>query len=79
MYNTLQLFTACGGTYSNSSGVLSSPSYPNVYPELAACVYLISQPSGTYVNVFFLSMSVDCEGGLRSDYIEIRDGETEES
>ena len=80
-YNTLQLFTKCGGFYSNSSGVLSSPSYPNEYPEMAECVYLITQPSGTYVNISFLSMDIDCQGPtpLTSDYMELRDGNSEES
>ena len=79
----MDLFTACGGTYSNASGILS-PSYPNEYPELADCVYLISQPNGTYVNISFLSMDIDCKkiqtsGGLKADYIELRDGNSENS
>ena len=83
-YNTLELFKECGGTYSNASGVLSSPSFPNQYPEWADCVYLISQPNGTYVNISFVTMDIDCQEvltseGLKSDYIELRDGKTEES
>ena len=80
-YNTLELFTACGGNYSNASGVLSSPSYPNAYPEVAVCVYFISQPNGTYVNISFLTMDIDCEGltTLTSDHIEVRDGSSEDS
>ena len=77
-YSTLELYAGCGGTYSNTSGVLTSPSYPNQYPELADCVYLISQPNGTYVNISFLTMDIDCQG-KSSDYIEMRDGNTEES
>ena len=83
-YNTLQLFTACGGNYSNESGILSSPSQPNPYPDLADCVYLISQPNGTYVKISFLSMDIDCQevltsGGLIADYVEVRDGSYEDS
>ena len=69
----MELFTACGGTYSNGTGIMSSPSYPNQYPELAGCVYLISQPIGTYVNISFISLDIDCKG-TPSDYIEMRDG-----
>ena len=84
VYNTKQPITACGGNYSNASGVLTSPSYPNAYPELADCVYLISQPNGTYVNISFLSMDIDCQEvltseGLTPDYIEMRDGNSEDS
>ena len=69
------MFTACGGNYSDSSGILTSPLYPNSYPELADCVYLISQPNGSYINSSILSMDIDCDDNdLISDYIEIRDG-----
>ena len=80
-YKTLQPFTECGGNYSNASGVLFSPSHPNAYPDLLDCVYLISQPNGTYVNISFLSMDVDCKGltPLTSDYIEMRDGNSGDS
>ena len=75
----LDHFTTCGGNYSNASGVLTSPSYPNAYPELANCVYLISPRNGTYVNASFLSMDINCQRAITSDgftsnYIEMRDG-----
>ena len=73
----LRPFTACGGNYSNASGVISF-SHPNPYPHLADCVYLISQPNGTYINISFLSMDIDCQG-TPSDYIEMRDGYSEDS
>ena len=80
----LEKFPSCGGNYSNASGVLSSPSYPNSYPEMADCVYLISQPNGTYVNISLLTMDINCQelsttGFLISHYIEMRDGISEES
>ena len=83
-YSILELFTGCGGTYSNASGVLSSPSFPNQYPEWADCVYLISQPNGTYVNISFPTMDIDCQEvltseGLTSDFIEMRDGSSQDS
>ena len=51
---------------------------------MADCVYLISQPNGTYVNISFLSMDIDCQkvqtsDGLKADYIEMRDGNSEDS
>ena len=77
-YKTLKLFTQCWGNYSDASGVLSSPLHPNPYPDMADCVYLISQPNGTYVNISFLSMDVDCRG-ISSDFIELRDGNSGDS
>ena len=78
MYNSLQLITACGGNFSNLIGVLTSPSHPNAYPELVGCTYLISQPNGTYVNISFNIMDIDCQA-TPSDFIEMRDGNSEES
>ena len=73
-------FTDCGGTYTNASGIVTSPSYPNTYPPLAHCIYLISQPDGTYVNISFIDMDVICqESYSTSDYIDIRDGSSEDS
>ena len=68
---------SCGGNYNNQSGVLTSPLYPNPYPT-ADCVYLISQPNGTYVNISIISLDIDCQG-THSDFIEIRDGNSEGS
>ena len=77
-YKALQGFTACGGSYSNASGVISSPLHPNLYPDQAGCVYLISQPKGSYINISFLSLDIDCQG-TPSDFIELRDGYFENS
>ena len=77
----MQPFTACGGNYSNDDEVLTSPFYPNQYPELSDCVYVISQPNGTYITISFLSVDINCDGLTlpTSDYIEMRDGNSEGS
>ena len=71
----------CGSTFSGSSGVLTSPNYPNNYANgIDSCVFTISQPSGTRI-----SLSVNdfrLEGGSSScpfDYVEIRNGNSESS
>ena len=71
---------SCGGNYTNQSGILTSPLFPNPYPSAADCVYLISQPNGTCVNISFLTMDISCqEIYSTSDYLEIRDGESKNS
>ena len=74
------MFSECGGEFSNGSGFLVSPLYPNHYPILADCVYLISQPIDSFVSIFPLQIDIDCEElGVLSDFIEIRDGKTKTS
>ena len=70
----------CGGNYSDANGILTSPSHPNLYPHLVNCVYLISQPNDTFVKLTFMTMDIICHGLVTgSDYIEIRDGHSEDS
>ena len=77
-YSALELFAECGGNYSNPSGTLISPSHTNLYPHFADCVYFISQPNGTYINISFISMNIACHGS-GSDTLEMRDGNSEDS
>jgi len=64
---------ACGGSFNTSKGILTSPSFPGNYPNGADCIYTISQPNGTYVNISILTMDINCKGST-PDYIEMRDG-----
>ena len=76
-YNAFE-FT-CGGNFSNDNGILASPLYPNPYPT-ADCIYLISLSNGKLANISFLSMDIFCmDRAPGSDFIEIRDGDSEES
>ena len=77
-YNALDTITECGGNFTNSSGILTSPSYPNQYQGMEECVYLITTPIGTLVNISFLTMDINCNG-TPSDYIEMRNGISEDS
>ena len=74
-YNAVPFFTACGGNFSNSSGIITSPSYPNPYPHMADCDFLVSQPNGTYVNISVADLDINCQG----DYLEMRDGKYEDA
>ena len=74
------IFTVCGGNYTNAAGILTSPSYPNLNQYMADCVYLISQPSGTFINFTLINMDIDC--GVFSPtegYLELRDGNSANS
>ena len=65
-------FGSCGGDFTTPTGILTSPSFPEVYPRDQSCTYTISLPNVKYINVTFMVIDIRCESG--SDYIEVRDG-----
>ena len=70
---------ACGGKFTTPKGLLTSPSYPERYPDNADCVYSISQPAGTVILLNFLTMDVESDSTCRWDYLMVRDGPSEHS
>ena len=67
-------YQECGGTFSNETGIITSPFHPNPYPNNAECDYLILQPNGTCVNVTVEAFHIDAVGNCLADFLEIRDG-----
>ena len=73
---------ACGGSLTTPNGTLTSPFYPDSYPDNADCVYTISQPNGTVIVLTIHSMDIEdictstslLDVSWLSDYLEIRDG-----
>ena len=56
----------CGGYFTNASGIITSPGYPNSYGDLCnpsscgfhRCIYNISQPVGTCLKLTLLSIDI---------------------
>ena len=73
--------TNCDKNYTNGRGLVISPSYPNQYPPGKDCTYIVTQPNGTYVHFNITNIDVDCQEmfGADVDYLEVRDGNSEES
>ena len=47
---------------------------------MAECIYLISAPTGMYINITVLEMDIICQEMFSTkDFIEFRDGFTENS
>ena len=70
-------YSAHCGSFTAPNGILTSPSYPDNYPDNADCVYTISQPNGTVIILTFHSMEIESRGLsaiCQNDYLEIRDG-----
>ena len=68
----------CGGNFTTPKGLLTSPSYPEKSPTDKECVYIITQPMGFFLNLTTMMFHI---GGISPchDYLEIRDGSSEES
>ena len=70
---------SCGGVFKEQRGHLSSPSFPNHYEKDKTCIYEISQLENTYIKLEILQFNLTYETTCNDDFIEIRDGYTEES
>jgi len=69
---------ACGGVYVASSGNITSPHYPDPYPNNKQCVYVIRQPEGSTITLTFLRFHVEASHGrgpnattCRHDFLEV--------
>uniref|UniRef100_A0A8B9NEP1 CUB and zona pellucida-like domain-containing protein 1 n=1 Tax=Accipiter nisus TaxID=211598 RepID=A0A8B9NEP1_9AVES len=60
----------CGGSFSNSSGMLQSPFYPRSYPNNADCMWEIQVENNFRVMLTFRDIAHRC----RYDYVEVYDG-----
>ena len=71
----------CGGNFSAPNGIVTSPSYPDNYPNNANCKYFISQPIDTIIGLKFILMDTQKSSFSHSckDYLEFRDGIFESS
>ncbi|KAM9010596.1 scavenger receptor cysteine-rich domain-containing protein DMBT1-like [Ara ararauna] len=63
----------CGGSISNSSGMLQTPFYPGSYPNDADCVWEIQVENNFRVMLTFRDIQMQ-SGRCQYDYIEVYDG-----
>uniref|UniRef100_A0A3B4F981 Cubilin n=1 Tax=Pundamilia nyererei TaxID=303518 RepID=A0A3B4F981_9CICH len=76
-YTTSPSDPGCGGTFTDSEGVIISPNWPNNYNHNRQCIYLIRLPEGGQVALNFTDMDLESHSGCAFDYVEVRDGRTE--
>ena len=67
----------CGGNFTSPAGLLTSPNYPHKYGYSVDCLYSISQPNGTFIELQIKDVYTE-PGEMRYDFegdcLEIRDG-----
>ncbi|XP_063159632.1 cubilin [Candoia aspera] len=76
-YITSPVNSNCGGTYTDSSGVIMSPYWPNSYLNNKQCIYIIRMPPDEKIYLNFTHLGLESHPGCSLNYIEIRDGDTE--
>lgn len=64
----------CGGTFTDTEGVIISPNWPNNYAHNRQCIYLIRLPVGEKVSLNFTHMDLETHSGCSFDYVEVGEG-----
>ncbi|XP_010710919.1 cubilin-like isoform X2 [Meleagris gallopavo] len=70
---------SCGGNYTDSEGVITSPFWPNPFINSQQCIYIIRQPEGEKIHLNFTHLELESHAGCSLTYIEVRDGDSETS
>ncbi|XP_064410135.1 cubilin [Latimeria chalumnae] len=76
-YTTSPSDPGCGGTYTDSEGIIISPNWPNPYANNRQCIYIISQPASEQIYLTITHMDLESHNNCSWDYIEVRDGNLE--
>ena len=66
-------------SFTTQNGIISSPSYPDSYPDNTDCIYYISQSTDTVILLNFIDFDVENDSSCQYDFLEIRDGPSEAS
>ncbi|XP_022107899.1 cubilin-like isoform X2 [Acanthaster planci] len=69
----------CGGVYTDPSQDLISPYFPNYYPHDKTCEYVINAPQGQVVVLTFVTFDIEAHLNCDYDYLEVRDGASEDA
>lgn len=75
----LEIIVICGGDIVAEQGYLQSPNYPEEYRSNKECVWRITVPEGFQVALKFQSFEIENHDNCAYDYLEIRDGKSEDS
>ncbi|XP_039305004.1 cubilin isoform X2 [Solenopsis invicta] len=66
----------CGGKFTTVSGIIHSTDYPQNYPHLQNCEWLLEVDSNHLVNLTFLDFDIEISANCSDDYVQIFDGPT---
>ncbi|XP_033005243.1 astacin-like metalloendopeptidase [Lacerta agilis] len=64
----------CGGTFTSTHGVVTSPNFPRKYPPNKKCLWIISAPAGSRISLTMGSFDLEEATGCNYDRLVFRDG-----
>uniref|UniRef100_A0A4W3IJA7 CUB domain containing protein 2 n=1 Tax=Callorhinchus milii TaxID=7868 RepID=A0A4W3IJA7_CALMI len=64
----------CGGVLTGLSGLLSSPQYPDNYPNNAECRWVMQVSNSTVVSLVFYDFQLEKSEDCSFDYVSLFDG-----
>ncbi|XP_052697133.1 cubilin-like isoform X2 [Crassostrea angulata] len=73
-YVTLNASTICGAELTDSTGVITSPNYPNNYPHERECVWTITAQDGNQILLNVTDFRLESHASCAYDFLEIRNG-----
>uniref|UniRef100_A0A8C0HE01 CUB domain containing protein 2 n=1 Tax=Chelonoidis abingdonii TaxID=106734 RepID=A0A8C0HE01_CHEAB len=66
----------CGGVLTGLSGVITSPHYPENYPNNAECRWIIRAVPSSIIKLIFADFQMENNEGCNFDYVAVYDGPT---
>uniref|UniRef100_A0A8V0ZKP3 Metalloendopeptidase n=1 Tax=Gallus gallus TaxID=9031 RepID=A0A8V0ZKP3_CHICK len=73
------LLAICGGEVRKDAGQIQSPNYPDDYRPSKECIWKITVSEGFHIGISFQAFEIEWHDACSYDYLEIRDGLTENS
>lgn len=70
------LSDVCGGVLTGLSGLITSPDYPDNYPNNAECHWVIQATSNSVIKLIFVDFQMENNEQCNFDYVAIFDGPT---
>lgn len=65
-------FAVCGGQLSEPVGEVTSPNYPNQYPNDRQCEWMIVMPTGRQIVLNVTDFRLESHPSCDNDYLEVR-------
>ena len=70
---------SCSRTYDQPHGRILSPAWPSRIPSNTDCTFKIQVEAGKLVSIYFRYLAITSSDNCASSYLEVRDGEEEDS